>query len=136
MYTGSHSADTAVQLAPATDTWWDGLLSDSRSVVCQLATEPVLPIAELRRRATEHAARLAISPEVDAELLTPLWDGLSELLEVAEEKSELHALTHIVVRYFTSGEDDDLASAFGLDDDIEVFNAAILAAGLTHLEIS
>ena len=137
MYTGSFHADTAVQPDACSEaTWWDGLLSDSRAIVVQLVAEAPLPVSDLRSRVEQHAQRLAASPSVDRCLLEPLLVGLESLLELAESRPAFLPMAHVVVRYFETDLEDDLANAFGIDDDVEVFNAAALAAGLHHLLVA
>lgn len=121
------------------ESWMDELLSDSRAVVEQLLHEPLLSVDDLL--AEVEAARESIaqaSPVADKELGRSLADGASALLEaVRTDTAERKHLAQVAVRYFVLDDDgdEDLASAFGLDDDVEVFNAVVRALGHDQLAI-
>ncbi len=117
--------------------WMEGLLSDTREVVRRLWEEPVCDVETLR--AAIHAHRQAIlgASAADQELGLLLAQRTEALLEEASTP-ERHRLVQIAVRYFAMDEDgdDDLASAFGFDDDVEVFNAVAGALGREDLLIT
>lgn len=120
--------------------WLQELLSDSRDVVASLLWEPLFPLETLRSQVEEHGARIAAAgPQADHELGAALVAGAMSLLDaIAAGCTDIQRrLAQVAVRYFVLDEDgdDDLASAFGFDDDVEVFNAVVERIGFGELAI-
>ncbi len=112
---------------PTIDTsfgWVDGLLSDTRGIVRLLLDEPKLPLDMLQREVLGYRSAIEASRSADQELGLALVDGATRLLSSAT-CPQSHQLVQVAVRYFVMDDDgdDDLASPFGFDDDVEVFNA-------------
>jgi hypothetical protein len=124
--------------SPAQDRfgWVDELLSDTRSVVHELLDEPLLPLASLDRAVGEYRQAIEDARSADQELGLALVEGASALLTSAI-CADTHRLVQVAVRYFVMDDDgdDDLASPFGFDDDVEVFNAVATVLGRDELVI-
>ncbi len=111
--------------------WADELLSDAHAVVVELmatADDDLPGLAERVRdwRRTVHEEARALT---DTDLADTLAEATLSLLARVEGASAEHRhLASVAARYFVSAEDgdDDLASPFGFDDDLEVFNAVAL----------
>jgi hypothetical protein len=109
--------------------WTLELLSDSHEVVSELLAEPM---GDLRALAGEVAAyrdriRRDAGPSTDVELGEQLADATLALLGRADAWTDDHRrVAWVAARYFVREDDgeSDLASFFGFDDDVEVFNAA------------
>lgn len=108
--------------------WTDELLSDAREVVVQLLQHPMDDFDALAEQVTayrEHvhkAARFATDVALADTLVTASLDLLNRATDASWD--DRHAVS-VAVRYFVHQDDgdDDLASPFGFDDDVEVFNA-------------
>lgn len=112
--------------------WAEGLLSDTRAAVAALASRPVPPLAQLADavRAYGDEIRAATDPRTDRPTGTRLAADLVALLRRADERGgDARAIAAIAAWYFLDRADgeDDLASPFGFDDDVEVFDAAAAA---------
>lgn len=105
-------------------TWVDALLSDTRAVVTDLLREPLIADDTLRAEVRAYKSAIEAAPAADHELGLALVEGACKLLD-AVTNPRAHRLVQVAVRYFVMDDDgdDDLASAFGFDDDVEVFNA-------------
>lgn len=111
--------------------WTDELLSDAQAVVVQLlaTVDDDLPALAERVRDWRDTVHREARPQTDTELADTLADAtLSLLARVAHASLEERHLASVAARYFVSPDDadDDLASPFGFDDDVEVFNAVAL----------
>ena len=123
------TASIRPQSAPeyGSDDWTDELLSDSKTIVVKLMREPLVGPDELRLRTEAHLDELTRK----ANLLTdiPLARALAyRLLQMLEDlKTPIdpthHRMIQVAVRYFELEPEEDVASPFGLDDDLEVMNA-------------
>lgn len=108
--------------------WTDDLLSDAREVVLDLLAEPnaLTPdLGALAERVWAFRERIhrQARPMTDLPLADDLTSATLDLLSVAARgSSETKRLAGVAARYLLEG-DDDLASPYGFDDDIEVFNA-------------
>lgn len=121
--------------------WLQELLSDSRDVVASLLWEPLFPLESLRAQVEHHQLRIAAAgPQADHELAAALVHGALRLLDaIAAGATDLQRrLAQVAVRYFVLDDDgdDDLMSPFGLDDDVEVFNAVVARIGHADLAIA
>ena len=119
--------------------WVQGLLSDSRKVVQQLLTQPSPRAGTLRNAVHAYAVEIEeASARADAEFGLALVRGSLALLDAVESRPETdQRLAALAVQYFVLDDDgdDDLASPFGFDDDVEVFNAVVTELGLPELLI-
>lgn len=108
--------------------WTDDLLSDAREVVIALMASPMDDFEALAAEVAayhEHVHRAARFV-TDLHLADTLVTASLDLLQRASDASdEERRAVSVAVRYFVSPNDadDDLASPFGFDDDVEVFNA-------------
>ena len=99
--------------------------------------EPLISPADLRLKTEIHRDALARR----ASLLTdvPLARAIAERLLImidclsANSTSSQHRMVQVAVRYFELEPDEDLASPFGLEDDVEVMNAVAEALGRQDL---
>ena len=107
--------------------WADELLSDSKTVVVRLMREPLIGLEELRLRTEAHRDELTrkagLLTDVPlaraiAHRLIQMLDGLKTPIDPTH-----HRMIQVAVRYYELEPDEDLASPFGLDDDLEVMNA-------------
>lgn len=108
--------------------WTHELLSDAQEVVGELLAEPV---GDLRRLAAEVRAfrdriRRHARPSTDVDLADQLADAtLALLARVDDAPAEDRRMAWVAARYFVREDDgESVASWFGFDDDVEVFNAA------------
>lgn len=120
--------------------WLQELLSDSREVVTSLLREPLYPLEDLREQVASYGLRIdAAGPFADLELGRALVQRALALIDaIAAGATEVQRrLAQVAVRYFVLDEDgdDDLASAFGFDDDVEVFNVVVQRLGMGELAI-
>lgn len=117
--------------------WVDELLSDTRAVVRGLLEEPLQPLDDLKAAIEGYRSAIETAPSADQELGLALIDGAGHLLGCARCEAT-HRLVQVAVRYFVMDDDgdDDLASAFGFDDDVEVFNAVAGELGRDDLLIT
>lgn len=117
--------------------WVEELLSDTREIVRLLLDEPLLPLELLGREIASYQHAIVASASADKELGMALVAGATSLLSSAVSEST-HRLVQVAVRYFVMDDDgdDDLASPFGFDDDVEVFNAVAVALDRTELLIT
>lgn len=109
------------------DDWAGELLSDSKTVVVKLMREPLISPEELRLRTEGHLDELTRKASLltDVPLARAIADRLLQML--ADLKTPVdpthHRMIQVAVRYFELEPEEDLASPFGLDDDLEVMNA-------------
>jgi hypothetical protein len=111
------------------------LLSDTRPVVRQLLSEPLREPDALRAVLDAYAARirqagpLSIADRALGEALARRCDGLLARWDGLDRRGR--HLAQAAVLYLVLEHDgvDDLESAFGFDDDLEVFNAVARALG-------
>lgn len=117
--------------------WVEELLSDTREIVRLLLEEPLLPLELLGREIASYQHAIHDAAAADRELGLALAKGATSLLSSAVSEST-HRLVQVAVRYFVMDDDgdDDLASPFGFDDDVEVFNAVAIALGRPELLIT
>ena len=119
--------------------WLDGMLSDSREVVIELLREPAMALQSLRQDVEDYRiAILAAGDVADQEVGARLVEGVLALIDrVGGEGADRERLAQVAVRYFVLDDDgdDDLASQFGLDDDVEVFNTVVAQLELPDLLI-
>lgn len=117
--------------------WVDELLSDTRAIVRELLDEALIPIDVLQRDVQAYESSIQDALAADQELGLALAARSSALLEAAKCETS-HRLAQVAVRYFVMDDDgdDDLASAFGFDDDVEVFNAVASELGREDLLIT
>lgn len=120
-----------------TQAWTDELLSDTKAIVAVLLEEPLYPVEELQRDIAAYESEITAAPAADHELGLALVERSAALLEAAVCE-HTHRLAQVAVRYFVMDDDgeDDLATAFGFDDDVEVFNAIACELGRDDLVIT
>lgn len=110
------------------DHWTDDLLSDAREVVLDLLAEPSALTPDLgalaeRVWAFREQIHLQARPMTDLPLADDITAATLELLRLAARGSaETKRLASVAARYLVDG-DPELASPYGFDDDVEVFNA-------------
>ena len=104
--------------------WTDELLSDTREVVMELLSEPPDDAEGLVREVVAKQARIheLARPLTDLETADALADATVALLRRPDLGSGLR-LAAVAARYYVRDPADDLASPYGFDDDVEVFNA-------------
>lgn len=108
--------------------WTDDLLSDAREVVFALMASPMDDFDALAAEVHAYGAHVhrAARFVTDLELADALVSASIDLLARASDADDAdrHAVS-VAVRYFVHPNDGDadLASPFGFDDDVEVFNA-------------
>lgn len=116
--------------------WVDELLSDTREVVLSLLEEPTIAgeaLSSTVRAYTDHL-RQAARPTTDLELGLRLAEAHLDLLAaVADGPAEQRKLAQVAARYLVQDLEEDLASPFGFDDDIEVFNIVAERLGKPEL---
>jgi hypothetical protein len=109
--------------------WTLELLSDSQEIVAELISEPLGDLGALADEVAAYRARI----HRDARAVTDvdLGDRLAEatialLHRVEGAPADHRRIASVAARYFVREVDgeSDLASIFGFDDDVEVFNAA------------
>lgn len=126
-------------MAEDSPTWLDALLSDSRAVVERLLREPQVELESLREEVLGYRQLIeAAGPVADQEVGAWLVDGALALMDAVKgDTPERQRLAQVAVHYFVLDDDgdDDLASPFGLDDDVEVFNAVVGELDLPSLRI-
>jgi hypothetical protein len=112
-------------------------LSDTQEVVAELLAEPAEDLRALAGEVAAYRARIHrdAGAVTDVELADRLADATIALLRQVEgAPAEARHIASVAARYFVREDDgeSDLASIFGFDDDVEVFNAAAarLAPGL------
>jgi hypothetical protein len=120
--------------------WLQELLSDSREVVASLLWEPLFPLDDLRAQVARYGLLIdQAGPQADLELGRALVQGALALLDaIAAGCTDVQRrLAQVAVRYFVLDDDgdDDLATAFGFDDDVEVFNVVVHRIGMNELAI-
>lgn len=119
--------------------WLDGMLSDSREVVIELLREPSMCLVQLRTEVEAYRdAIIAAGDVADQEVGDRLVVGVLGLIDaVLPDGPDRQRLAQVAVRYFVLDDDgdDDLASQFGLDDDVEVFNTVVAQLQLPNLLI-
>ena len=124
---------------PEEPAWTVNLLSDSRAVVIDLLEEPAIDIETLRPEVENYRGLIQeAGPIADQEVGELLVQGALALLDAMVGAPPAHQrLAQVALRYFVLDDDgdDDLASPFGLDDDVEVFNAVVDELGLPSLRI-
>ncbi len=118
-----------------TRAWYERLLSDSRELVQGLLEEPLQSAGELRQQVERYTARVldTEAPLADLRQARALSRATLALLEQTAGGSEAERrMAQVVARYFVMESDgaDDLASPYGFDDDVEVYNAVVDALGL------
>lgn len=118
----------------------DGLLSDTRPLVARLLAEDLLDPARLTTeldRFEETLQALEETSLADVETGFRLVRACRELLETWPDLDDRgRHLVQAAVRYLVEVDDGDgdLESAFGFDDDLEVFEAVSHALGRPGLE--
>lgn len=113
--------------------WTLDLLSDTREVVLELlrAKNDLTPdLGALAERVVAYRDQVHAKARVmtDVELADTLTDATLDLLaQAARGPSDVQRLASVAARYFVHEADPDhesqLASPYGFDDDVEVFNA-------------
>ena len=109
-----------------------------------LLAEPDVAVDVLRRQVREHTTRFAVAaardPTLDPSLAQRIEDCCLELLQRAErdDSDALRRIVQAACEYYVYEDDadGDFDSVEGLDDDIEVINAALFVLGLDELSIS
>src|SRR5687768_280711 len=109
--------------------WTEELLSDSQEYVVELWDEPVADLRTLSVEVMAYRERIHREGQLSADvaLADRLVEGTVALLDrVAAAPAEHRRMASVAARYFLREQDgaSDLASIFGFDDDVEVFNAA------------
>ncbi|MEQ1570268.1 MAG: hypothetical protein ABMA64_31830 [Myxococcota bacterium] len=105
--------------------WLEELLSDTRASVMELLTLPMEDVDALilqvrdRRRSIYEGAK----PLTDLALADALSEATVDLLQRTAAREDHRRLAAVAARYFASDPGGDLASPYGFDDDVEVFNA-------------
>lgn len=99
--------------------------------------EPLITPQELRLRTEIHRDALArrASLLTDVPLARALADRLLLMVDTlgSDCTPTQHRMVQVAVRYFELEPDEDLASPFGLEDDVEVMNAVAEALGRQDL---
>jgi hypothetical protein len=107
--------------------WADELLSDSKAVVVRLMCEPLISPDGLRLRTEAHRDELTRNAGLltDVPLARAIAHRLIQMLDGVETpiNPTHHRMIQVAVRYYELEPDEDLASPFGLEDDVEVMNA-------------
>jgi len=117
------------------------LLSDARQVVAMLLTEAPLSVDRLTTCLDDYEVEMSgpVHPLADLETASSLLEGCRRLLEALGPSPNRieHLFAHVAVRYFVLDDDgdDDQASPFGYDDDVEVFNAVVELLGRPQLQL-
>jgi len=117
--------------------WAEELLSDSKTVVVRLMREPLISLEELRHRTQCHRDELTRRAGLltDVPLARAIAHRLIQMLEDLKTPVDPthHRMIQVAVRYYELEPEEDLASPFGLDDDLEVMNAVAEALGRKDL---
>ena len=109
--------------------WTLDLLSDAQEIVAELLAEPVEDLEALAAEVAAYRARIRrdAGGATDVELADRLAGATIALLHrVGDAPADARRIASVAARYFVREDDgeSDLASIFGFDDDVEVFNAA------------
>ncbi len=126
------------------DEFLDAVPESTRSVIETLLRESDVAVDVLRRQVREHTTRFAVAaardPALDPGLAQRIEDRCLQLLDRAErdDSDALRRIVQATCEYYVYEDDadGDFDSVEGLDDDIEVVNAALFVLGLDELSIS
>lgn len=123
------------------DTWYGGLLSDTKDVIARLMAERLHDVDTLRDQVHNHHLRVKADagPLTDVDSAGALHRATMALLErTSSSPARVRRLAQVAARYFVVEDDgdDDMHSPYGFDDDVEVFNAVVREIGQPEYEIA